>query len=126
MPAISPRPELTLPLLLVASGAGFVPLGWGWLLPGVALATGALLTILSDPDRRPRQATSGARSTRTAPGRWATETLLQPRKHLGFGGGLIYVLIVTLLANSATVKISATAMSSRFAPRSIRPDQAGR
>ena len=97
--AISERPQLALPLLLFAAGAGFVSLGWGWFLSGVLLATGALLTIMSHPDRKPRQRSipSNPSGSRSAITQWATSTLLSPHGHLGFAGGLLYVLIVVLL-----------------------------
>jgi hemin uptake protein HemP len=108
--AIAERPKLALPLLLLAAGVGFALLGWGWFVAGVSMATGALLTILSDPDRRPRHASvTATRSTRSpsAARRWVSDTLLRPQQRLGFGGGVIYVLVVILLVFGAVELLGA-------------------
>jgi hypothetical protein len=109
--AISQREELALPLQLLAAGAGFVPLGWGWTFTGVALATGALLTILSNPDRRPRRAVATAthHGTSSSARRWASDTLLRPQQRLGFGGGIIYVLVMMCLVFGAVQLLSVMA-----------------
>ena len=95
--AIPERPQLALPLLLLAAGAGFAPLGWGWFMSGFALGTGVLLTILSDPDRQPRHKRATTTSAPAPLRNWASDTLLRPQQRLGFGGGLLYVLTVILM-----------------------------
>ena len=95
--AIRERPALAIALQLVAAGAGFALLSWGWALTAIAFATGALLTILDDPDRRPRRLPAGPPAKPGPLGEWLRETLLQPGKRLGFGGGLVYVMVVCLL-----------------------------
>jgi hypothetical protein len=99
--AISERPKLALSLLLLAAGAGFASFGWGWFVAGASLATGAILTILSDPDRRPRQRAATTAGAPTPLRRWASARLLRPQQSLGFGGGLFYVLIVMLMVVGA-------------------------
>jgi hypothetical protein len=102
--AISERSELALPLLLLTAGAGFVPLGWGWTVCGLGLASGALLTILSDPDRRP--ASRRVAQPPTPLRRWAVETFLRPQQRLGFGGGIAYVVVVSGLVYGAVALLS--------------------
>lgn len=104
--AISERPQLALPLLLLAAGAGFAPLGWGWFMSGFALGTGVLLTILSDPDRRPRPTPATTAGPPTQLRTWASDTLLRPQQSLGFGGGLLYVLVVVLMVFGAVELLS--------------------
>jgi hypothetical protein len=99
--AISERPKLALPFLLLAAGAGFASFGWGWFVAGASLATGAILTILSDPDRRPRPKPATTVGAPTPVRRWMSERLLRPQQSLGFGGGLFYVLIVILMVFGA-------------------------